>query len=297
MTETRLSRPIRTMLFVPGNRTSWIEKGLKAGADAVVLDLEDSVPVAEKERARLIVAEAVGKHDPADGLLYVRTNPGAYMPDWEDVQAVVQPGLTGLFVAKVQGVEDIETLSRMVSEVEHRRGMAIGSTRFVVALEMARAAEFAYSIAAHPRVQTLVSSAARNADVARALGFTWSMQGLETLYFRSKAIIACRAAGKPFPIGGLWQDVHDLEGLRTFSSFNRSLGFTGEIVLHPSNVAVVNEVYSLSAQDRDYYRGMIAAFAAAEAEGKAAVMYRGEHVDIAHVETAREALRIHGDAA
>ena len=281
------------MLFVPGNRASWIEKAADATADALVLDLEDSVPVADKAAARGIVAEAVGRHDPANGLLYVRTNPGLHMPDWEDIQAVVQPGLTGLFVAKVESPEDVEMLARMVSEVEHRRGMRVGTLGFVVALETARAAELAYPIASHPRVQTLVASAAKNADVARALGFTWSMEGLETLYFRSRAVLACRAAGKPFPIGGLWQDVHDLDGLRTFSGFNRQLGFTGEIVLHPSNVTVVNEIYSLSAADRDYYEGMIAAFADAEAKGIAAVMYRGEHIDIAHVETARQMLRLH----
>lgn len=285
------------MMFVPGNRPSWIAKAIAAGPDAIVLDLEDSVPVAEKANARLLVAEAVKQHDPAHGLLYVRTNPGVHMPDWDDIQAVVHANLTGIFVAKATGPEDVEIVSRLVAEAESRQGMEIGSVQLVVALEMARAAEKAFEIASHPRVQTLVSSAAKNADVARALGFTWSADGLETLYFRSKTIIACRAAGKPFPIGGLWQDVHDLEGLRRFSSFNKSLGFTGEIVLHPSNVPVVNEIYSLSAQDRDYYEGMIAAFAAAEAEGKAAVIYRGEHIDIAHVETAREMLRVHGATA
>jgi citrate lyase subunit beta/citryl-CoA lyase len=286
--------PIRSMLFVPGNRAGWLEKAAASGADALVLDLEDSVPLADKPAARNLVADAIGRHDPAGPRLFVRTNPGTHMPDWDDIRAVVQPGLEGLFVAKAEGAQDVEVLSRLVAECEHRAGMEVGSLRFVVALETARAAEFAYEIAAHPRVLTIVSSAARNADVARALGFTWSMAGLETLYFRSKAIIACRAAGKRFPIGGLWQDVHDLDGLRSFATFNRSLGFTGEIVLHPSNVAIVNEVYSLSDADRDYFEGMIAAFAAAEAEGRAAVMYRGEHVDIAHVETARETLRIHG---
>ncbi len=294
MNAQQSQKPIRSMLFVPGNRASWIDKGMAAGADAVVLDLEDSVPVAEKAIARDIVAAAVAQHGSPDRLLYVRTNPGAHMPDWDDLQAVIQPGLTGLFVAKAQDATDIEVLARLVSEAESRRGMAIGHCRFVVALETARAAEKAFEIASHPRVQTLVSSAAKNADVARALGFTWTMEGIETVYFRSKAIIACRAAGKQFPIGGLWQDVHDLDGLRQFASFNRQLGFTGELVLHPSNIAVVNEVYSLSPADRAYYEGMIAAFAAAEAEGKAAVMYRGEHVDIAHVETARHLLAIHG---
>ena len=91
-------------------------------------------------------------------------------------------------------------------------------------------------------------------------------------------------------MGGLWQDVHDLDALREFAQFNRRLGFRGEIVLHPSNVAVVNEVYSLSDKDRAYYEGMIKTFEKAEAEGRASVMYAGEHIDIAHVATARAIL-------
>jgi len=146
-------------------------------------------------------------------------------------------------------------------------------------------------------VQTLVASAAKNADVARALGFAWTPEGLETLYFRSRAVIACRAAGKRFPIGGLWQEVHDLDGLRRAAEFNRSLGFRGEIVLHPSNVPVVNAVYSLSETERAYYQGMIAAFEAAEAQGLASVIYEGEHIDIAHVATARELLADAGAGA
>ena len=197
------------------------------------------------------------------------------MPDWADIQAVVQPGLTGLFVAKAQGPEDLEVLSRMVSEAEHRRGMTVGALRFVVALETARAAEFAFPIASHERVQTLVSSAARNADVARALGFTWSMQGLETLYFRSKAIIALPRRGQAVSdrraVAGRPRSGKGCAALRPSTA--RS-GSPARSSLHPSNVAVVNEVYSLSAADRDYYEGMIAAFATAEAEGRAAVMYR-----------------------
>ena len=86
------------------------------------------------------------------------------------------------------------------------------------------------------------------------------------------------------------QEVHDLDGLRRAAEFNRSLGFTGEIVLHPSNVAIVNAVYSASAEELEYYRGMVSAFAEAEAVGEGAVMYRGEHIDIAHVETAKRFL-------
>jgi citrate lyase subunit beta / citryl-CoA lyase len=289
-------RLLRSMLFVPGNRPSWIAKALAARPDALVLDLEDSVPVAEKENARTVVADALAVHKNAGPLLYARTNRGTHMYDYDDVMAVVQPGLAGIFVAKAEGPEDVDLLSRMIAEAEERRSMPIGGVKLVVALETARAVELAFAIASHPRVLSLCSAAAKGADVARNLGFNWTPQGLETLYHRSRAIVACRAAGKTNPIGGLWQDVHDLEGLRKFSQFNRDLGFRGEIVLHPSNVAVVNDVYSLSETDRRYFEGMIAAFEAAEAQGHASVMYEGEHIDIAHVVTAKAMLLTHVQA-
>jgi citrate lyase subunit beta/citryl-CoA lyase len=138
-----------------------------------------------------------------------------------------------------------------------------------------------------------VGAAARNADVARSLGFQWTDEGLETLYMRSRIVTAARAAGLTNPIGGLWQDVSDLEGLRRFSAFNRRLGFGGQIVIHPSHVAPVNEIFSLSEQEVAYYRGLVAAYEGAEAEGSGTVAYDGEMIDLAHVKTARELLALH----
>jgi citrate lyase subunit beta/citryl-CoA lyase len=99
--------------------------------------------------------------------------------------------------------------------------------------------------------------------------------------------MAARAAGKQ-PIGGLWQQVHDLDGLKKSSLQDRGLGMVGELVLHPSNVAIVNEVYSPSAEEVAYYEGMIAALEQAQGNGRASTIYDGEHIDIAHVKTARE---------
>jgi citrate lyase subunit beta/citryl-CoA lyase len=99
-------------------------------------------------------------------------------------------------------------------------------------------------------------------------------------------VMAARAAGK-LPIGGVWQQVHDLAGLRAAAELDRNLGMTGELCLHPSNVAVLNEIYSPSEEELAYYRGMIVALDQAQALGKASVIYEGEHIDIAHVKTAR----------
>ena len=118
-----------------------------------------------------------------------------------------------------------------------------------------------------------------------ALGYVWSADGREVLYLKSRVVMAARAAGKA-PLGGLWQQVHDIEGLRAFLARDRQLGMTGVLLLHPSNVAPANETFSPSAAEIAYYEGMIDALAAAVAAGRASCIYDGEHIDIAHVETA-----------
>jgi citrate lyase subunit beta/citryl-CoA lyase len=110
------------------------------------------------------------------------------------------------------------------------------------------------------------------------------------LHFKSAAIIAARAAGKQ-PIAGLWQDVRDLEGFSQAVALHRQLGFTGELLIHPSHVAQANAAYSPDEEEIRYYSRMIEAFEQAEAEGRAAVIYDGEHIDSAHVKTARLILK------
>jgi citrate lyase subunit beta/citryl-CoA lyase len=283
----RIMTPIRSFLFVPGNKESWIEKAPSAGADALILDLEDSVPQDHKVEARAIAAGKVAWLAGQGQRVWVRINRSPHLYDFDDVLAVVQPGLEGLVVSKPVGPEDIDCISMMLAEAESRRGMPIGSTRVIPLLETARALHFAYEIAVRERVPAIVGATAKNADVARSLGYVWSPEGRESLYFKSRAVMAARAAGK-LPIGGVWQQVKDLDGLRSAAAADRALGMSGELVLHPSNVGVVNEAYSPSPEDVAYYQGMIDALAAAEAQGRASVIYDGEHIDIAHVKTARQ---------
>ena len=137
---------------------------------------------------------------------------------------------------------------------------------------------------------------AKGADLERAMGFQWSAAQTEALFLKSRVVMAARAAGK-LPIGGIWQQVHDLDGARAFAEADRRLGFAGAAILHPSNAAVVNAAFSASADEIAHFRALIAAYGAAESEGKGAVMFAGEHIDRAHAETARAALRQAGEDA
>jgi citrate lyase subunit beta / citryl-CoA lyase len=277
----------RSLLFVPGNKPDWIEKSLSAKADALILDLEDSVPVHLKVEARSVVQSRLAWLGERGQRVFVRINRSPYLYDFDDILAVVGPHVEGIVISKPVGPEDIDCVSMMLSEAEFRNGAAQGSTTVIPLLETARSLELAYEIAKRDRVGAIVGATAKNADVARALGYVWTPEGRESLYFKSRAVMAARAAGK-HAIGGVWQQVKDLEGLRKSSLLDRNLGMSGELALHPSNVATINEVYSPSPDEVAYYEGMIAALEEAQAGGRASCIYDGEHIDIAHVKTAHE---------
>lgn len=284
-------KPARSFLFVPGNKAAWIEKSVTAGADALILDLEDSVPAGEKSSAREIVASKIAWLAERKQRVYVRVNRSPYLYDLDDLLAVVKPGLEGIFISKPNGTPDVDTASAMVSEAELRNGLPQGTINLIPLLETAKSMQFAYEIATRPRVGAICGASAKNADSARALGYVWSPDGRETLYLKSRTVMAARAAGKR-AIGGLWQQIRDLEGLKVSSRRDRELGMDGELVLHPTNVPVINEVYTPTPEEVAYYRGMIKAVEEAQKAGRASAVYDGEHVDLAHLHTARDVIAL-----
>ena len=283
------------MLFVPGHKSSWAEKAVAAGADALILDLEDSVPAADKAEARKTVRETIGRLS-SQGVradVWVRPNSFDSGLFGADVEEVLVPGLAGLFLPKVFTAEEIVRIDAVVSHVEQREGHQAGSIGLIVSFEtavsMARCEDIAM---ASPRISTLLGATGPNADVGRELGFDFTPEGLESLYLRSRIIVAARAAGLHHPITGVWQDLADLDGFRKFAQDNRRLGYRGIVLIHPSHVAIANDVFTPSAETIDFYRRMIEAFRKAEAQGSAAVDFEGQHIDLAHAKTAEGVIRL-----
>ncbi|NCU16818.1 CoA ester lyase [Bacillus sp. P1(2020)] len=280
-------KPIRTMLFVPGIKETWFEKVPSYQTDTVILDLEDSVPENLKNQARTNVSDAIKPLTDNGQRVYVRINRGPYCFNIKDLEAIIKKDLEGIVLPKLDGPEDIELIHRIISEIEFNKGLEVGSIKLIPTLETAKSIHAAYDIAIKPRVVALAGVSPRSGDVERELNYQWTAEGLERLYIRSHVVLAAKAA-KVQPIGGLWQDIKDLEGLRKAAQFNRQLGFSGEMVIHPSHVPIVNEVYSPTEKEIAYYEGMIEAFNEALKEGRAAIVYEGEHIDYAHVKTAKQ---------
>jgi citrate lyase subunit beta/citryl-CoA lyase len=288
--------PYRSILFVPAHKPAWVERAVASGADAIVLDLEDSVPHAGKAEARVTAAESITHLATSDSAtaVYVRPNGLDTKLTGIDLDAVVVPGLTGLFVPKVRRPSD---LVRYDTLIDHFAAVAgVDGLDLIVPVETAEGIVACEEIArASDRLYGLVGPTAVHADIARAVGFRWTPEGTETLYLRSRVLVACRAAGI-HPVTALWEHVHDLDGLRAFARQGRQLGFTGQVVIHPSHVPVVNDVFGPDEGELEFLAGLVAAFEDAERRGDAAVTYQGQHVDQAHADLARERLALAGRA-
>lgn len=282
--------PLRSLLFVPGHKADWIAKALASEADGVIIDLEDSVPAAEKAAARANARETVLAYQGSTAIL-IRPNGLVTEHFWRDIEATALPGVAAYLLPMLERRDDVVGFDAVIAAGELANGTPRGSIGVVASFETAGSISRAEEILDGPRVVGLLAAAAKDADLARSVGFRWTRRGDETLYLRSRLLLAGRAAGLSLIVVGLWQDVRDLDGLRAFAEANADIGFDGQVLIHPSHAPIANEVYGLSPEQIEYYRGLVAAFDEATRAGSGAVSYSGEHIDLAHAENARERLR------
>jgi citrate lyase subunit beta / citryl-CoA lyase len=289
----RRAKPIRSALFVPGNREDRIEKAPRFGADALILDLEDAVAIADKPRARTIVRAMLEQLGKAGHTLIVRINEMESGLAWDDLDAVVCPWLYCVMIPKVTGPEDVKRIDAVLDYLEHTRGIEAGSVLIDPVLETAQGMRLAYEAGvASARIAHMGGVTGKDGDIARAIGFQWTPAGHEAFFYLSKVLLDSRAAGVPYPMGGRgWWDIGDLEGLRAEAVRTRDFGYTGMLLIHPSHVPIVNEVFTPTAEQIAHWKELIAAVAECEREGRSVVTFKGNMVDTAHVKVAREMLQ------
>lgn len=287
-------KPVRSLLFVPGHKKDWIVKALNSEADAIIIDLEDAVPQDLKEQARQNAKEILDEYPDSEATIVIRPNALDTVHFGADIAAVTHHNLTAFLLPKLFGRDDVVRFDALVSAAEIAQGLDLGHVELIPSLETAASISKVDEILTGPRVGGVMAAAARDADVSREVGFTWTPEGLETLYLRSKVVLAARAAGIRCIVLGLWQEVRNLDGLRTFAEDNARVGYTGQVLIHPSHAPISNEVYGLSERQISYYRGLIEAFEEGTKQGHGAVSFEGDHIDLAHANHAREALAVAG---
>ncbi len=279
-----------SFLYIPGNRTKMLDKTASLPAEAFILDLEDSVPASEKPTARTLVRDYAARI--SGGRAWVRTNALDTGLFSDDLAAVVAaPGVTGIFVPKVDTVEQVEEIDRALTTMERERGAQTGSTKVILTAESARAVLFCYALCTHSdRVVSIVFGGARDADLMNDLGCAWSSDGPELMHARSQMLLAARAAGVKAPLDGAFTDIRDADGFAKDSALSRRLGYRGRMLIHPDQIEPAKRHYGRSAAEIDYYTRVVAAFEAAKARGEASITVDGRMVDEAMALTARNAL-------
>ena len=290
-------KPIRTALFAPGSKDKVMAKAYESGADAVIFDLEDSVPVAGKTQARTLVAQAIERAAAAGAggpLVTVRVNAVATGMLEADLQAIVRPGLDAIFLPKAEHVEEIAKTASLLERLETSAGVKAGRVEIIPMFESALGVYRCFDLLrASPRVATSCIGSAQDGDLQTDLGCGWSIDGPEMLYARSKVLLDTRAAGKTYPLDGVFSNLADEAGFFRDSQLSARLGYVGRTVIHPKQIAPARRAYAVPAEDVEYYGRVVKEFEAVEKTGAAAaITVDGKLVDYAMYSRAKTVLEL-----
>jgi len=273
----------RSMLFVPATNDRFIQSALRQPADAIQLDLEDSVALDQKEQARARVDEVSGLCAEQGKDVIVRVN-----RPWRlllrDIEASVGPHVKALTLPKVPNAAFVQSVAEIIDEVEIEKGVTPGSTRLIVMVEDAEGLHETNAIAAaHPRVCGLIVGAE---DLAVSMQMAVCA---DSLYVPNvMAVAACRRAGiAPIGFVGSVADFADKDAFRETVERAARLGFEGAFCIHPTQVAIANAAFSPSAEAVTRARALIAAFREEEAKGRSACTFEGRMVDAPVVKQAQ----------
>ena len=290
--------PMRSLMFVPAHRERMVERALglgefgASGLDVAILDLEDGVPPAAKDEARRRIADVLARisRDGGGPRRYVRIRRALSDDGAGDLDAVVRTGLAGIMAPKVRRPDEVEWLAERLDELEQSAKVPHGTVRIIPSIESAAALIEAPRIAkASDRVAGLAFG---SEDFALDLGLPTKREGeaADLLYARSATVVAAVSAGK-LAFDGIWPDIKDAAGLRADAVRARRLGFAGKTLIHPDQIAVVNEIFSPTAEEIEDARRVVHAFDEAVARGEGAVALDGRMLDAPVVDRARRVLR------
>lgn len=275
----------RSSLIMPVNVTAFVEKAHLRGADAICLDLEDSIPPREKDRARTLVKDAIPKAARGGADVTVRIN-----RPWElgkdDLDAVIWPGLAGVNYPKPETVEELQRTDEEIGRLERARGIPAGTVKIGTSIESVAGFFNARALAhASPR---LVAIGQGSEDFTLDLEIEPTPEGTELLYPKMYMVLLAREAGL-YPMGTMRgvADFRDLDGYREAVRAAAVIGYRGASCIHPGQVPLLNEGFSPKPEAVEYARRVIEVYEEAESEGRASVALDGKMIDIPVVVRAR----------
>jgi len=276
-----MARLLRSLLFVPGNNSRFLEKAKSLQADVVCFDLEDSVPLGEKKSARNLIKNALKNRSEYNSEIYVRTNSPASGMIPDDLLEVIQKGVDGIVIPKVNTASEIKKIEKTMLGLEKKRKLK--PIELMASIESTEGVVNAYSIAScSKRISALVFGVF---DLLNDLGIEYTKKPEGAVYSRTKIPVDARAAGK-YAIDAIWQDLDDITGLEQDSLVAKNLGYAGKSIIHPNQVDVVHKVFYPTSAEIEWAKKVMNAYDLAKKNKRGATTVDGKMIDEVHYKRA-----------
>jgi len=276
----------RALLYVPGDDWKKINKAATLDVDCICLDMEDGVAASRKAEARAAIARALQELHFGRSEKVVRINAVGSGLEAEDIAAVLPYHPQGIVLPKVEEFRQIQWAHEWVEAAELKHGWPLHSIRILIGVETPKAILNLKEIASHPRLGALIFG---GEDYAAAVGATRSPQAVELLYARLATLNAAAAYGLQ-AIDMVMTDLRDLQALRAEAEFGARLGFAGKQVIHPDQIAPVQEAFTPSAAAIAQAQRIISAFEASQRQGRGVLALDGRMIDLPLVRAAHNVL-------
>lgn len=283
----------RTLLFIPGNNERFIKKSLVLDADILCYDLEDSVPVKEKDVARdlLKMYFREKKVDNIRSSIYVRINSSESGLAKADLLETIQSGVDGIVLPKINDSEEVNEVTKIIKELELERGLGAGRIAIIPSIETARGVVNTYSIArANERVIAVVFGVF---DFLHDMDIGDYGDAISYSYARSKIPVEAKAANVA-SLDAIWQNVNDIDGLISDATTARKFGYSGKSLIHPSHIRPVHEVFLPTPKQIEWAKKVFEALHGAMegGPGPGAVTLDGKMIDAVHYKQAKAILEM-----
>jgi len=280
-----MTRLFRSLLFVPGNNPRFLEKAKTIPADIVCFDLEDSVPDSEKKNARKMIKEALKSRASYSADIYVRTNSPASGKIPEDLEEIIQKGLDGIVIPKVNNAKELLGIYKNISRLEKKRKLKPVS--LIPSIESAQGVVNTYEIASSgKRVAAVVFGVF---DLLNDMGIDYTKQPEGAKYARAKVPLDARAAGV-YAIDAIWQDLQDIDGLKEDCVIGKNLGYVGKSIIHPDQIQIAHELFAPNKSEIEWARKVCDMYVASTKKGKGATVVDGKMIDEVHYKRAKALL-------
>ncbi|NOQ44293.1 MAG: CoA ester lyase [Nitrosopumilus sp.] len=282
-----MTQLFRSLIFVPGNNPRFLEKAKQIEADIVCFDLEDSVPDKEKKQARKLIKTALKSRSEYHSSIFVRTNSplSGKIPD--DLKEIVQKGIDGIVIPKVNNVKELKKIEKNLQSLEKTKKLK--SIQIIPSIESAEGVVNTYLIAScTKRVSAVVFGVF---DLLNDLGIDYTKDPEGAKYSRAKIPVDAKAAGVA-SIDAIWQDLKDVKGLEKDCKAGKSLGYTGKSLIHPDQISITHKIFYPTKSEIEWAEKVYKSYLKSVKTGKGATTIDGKMIDEVHFKQAETIIKI-----